>query len=72
MRPEQDYIIDAKLRTYKSDFNVGARQSFLLISTKTGKLFFEKAEEAVPRTLFREVLGRIGRLRFLAIPARPG
>lgn len=72
MRPEQDYITDAKLRTYKSEFNIGARQSFLLISTKTGKLFFEKAEVTVPRTLFREILDRIRRLWFLTIPARPG
>jgi len=35
-------------------------------------VIFQMAEVAVPQTLFREILGRIRRLRFLTIPARPG
>ena len=35
-------------------------------------VIFQMAEVAVPRILFREILDRIRRLRFLTIPARPG
>jgi len=35
-------------------------------------VIFQMAEVAVPQTLFREILARIRRLRFLTIPARPG
>jgi len=35
-------------------------------------VIFQMAEVAVPQTLFWEILGRIRRLRFLAIPASPG
>ncbi|MHC4537744.1 MAG: IS1380 family transposase [Planctomycetota bacterium] len=35
-------------------------------------VIFQMAEVAVPRSLLREILERIGRLRFLIIPARPG
>ena len=35
-------------------------------------MIFQMAEVTVPRILFREILDRIGRLRFLTIPARPG
>jgi len=35
-------------------------------------VIFQMAEVAVPRVLFREILDRIRRLRFLTIPARPG
>jgi hypothetical protein len=35
-------------------------------------VIFQMAEVAVPQMLFREILDRIRRLRFLTIPARPG
>jgi hypothetical protein len=35
-------------------------------------VIFQMAEVAVPQSLFREILDRIRRLRFLTIPARPG
>jgi len=35
-------------------------------------VIFQMAEVAVPQTLFREILARMRRLRFLTIPARPG
>ena len=35
-------------------------------------VIFQMAEVAVPRALLREILERIGRLRFLIIPSRPG
>jgi hypothetical protein len=35
-------------------------------------MIFQMEEVAVPRTLFREILDRIQRLRFSTIPARPG
>jgi hypothetical protein len=35
-------------------------------------VIFQMAEVTVPRILFREILDRIRRLRFLTIPARPG
>jgi len=35
-------------------------------------VIFQMAEVAVPRILFREILDRIRRLRFLTMPARPG
>ena len=35
-------------------------------------VIFQMAEVAVPQILFREILDRIRRLRFLTIPARPG
>jgi len=35
-------------------------------------VIFQMAEVAVPRVLFREILDRIRRLRFLTIPAGPG
>jgi len=35
-------------------------------------IIFQMAEVAVPRALFREILDRIGQLRSLPIPARPG
>jgi len=35
-------------------------------------VIFQMTEVAVPQTLFREILDRIPKLHFLAIPARPG
>jgi len=52
------------------------REKLINIGAKVVKhsryVIFQMAEVAVPRILFREILDRIRRLRFLTIPARPG
>ena len=52
------------------------REKLIKIGAKVVKhsryVVFQMAEVIVPRALFREILERIQRLRFLTIPARPG
>jgi len=52
------------------------RDKLIKIGAKVVKhsryVIFQTADVAVPQALFREILGRIRRLHFLTMPARPG